>query len=375
VYITIVYVVYTTLLIFNPEAHSTIGAFSILRRIFVLHLLFYCSIQIFTDIHIIRQFMKALLVAGLLIAGYACYQEWIGYPAYELNYIWSDTHLVDLYSLGNGSFRKFSFVSDPAVLGMLMAAIALISIVFAINIKYKAKTVLPLIICAILSLLAMSFSGTRTAYFAFVAGIVLYILMTLHNVKTLLFSSVAILSFVFLLFSPIYSNSTLNRIRSTFKFSNEASMHVRDANRQRIQPYLRAHPLGGGIGSTAGASRSGRAYQVKESNHPLANFPSDSGFLRTALETGWIGLIIQCVLFFIILQQGAHAYYNVSERGEKTILLVCVVALFCQIISNYAQEAIGALLNGYLFYPLIAIIIRLYPTQQYSFSKPKIQQR
>ncbi|HMH34020.1 MAG TPA: O-antigen ligase family protein [Puia sp.] len=372
-----VYILYTALQIFNPDAASRDTSLLIIRRFFVFQIFFYCSIQIFSEPAQIFRFLKVWLVLGLIVALYGCYQEWIGYPAYELDYIYSDQHLVGLYALLNGNFRKFSFVSDPAAFGILMAAIALICMVFLLNSKFNAKRSIPLAACAMICLFAMSYSGTRTAYFAFVIGVMLYILMTMNNFKTLLFACFAIATFVALIFGPFYSNLTLNRIRSTFKFSKEASLQVRDDNRKRIQPYLRAHPFGGGLGSTASATSSGRSNQeqvARPSNHPLANFPSDSGFLRSGLETGWIGLILQCILLFIVLQQGIRAYYQSTQRKFKIVVLATVIGLFCYIVANYSQVAIGALPGAFLFYPLIAIIISIRQISVNSFLSSQIHQ-
>ena len=87
------------------------------------------------------------------------------------------------------------------------------------------------------------------------------------------------------------------------------------------------------------------------------------------LEYGWIGLIIQCVLFFIVLQQGIHAYYTTSDRWHKILLQVAIVSLFSYVLANYAQVAIGPLPGAFLFYPMIAVIIRLSQIQTSSYNQ------
>ena len=60
-------------------------------------------------------------------------------------------------------------------------------------------------------------------------------------------SMVCALIGAFVLFAPIYGNGTINRLRSTFQISTDASLQVRDVNRHFIQPYSYSHPIGGGI--------------------------------------------------------------------------------------------------------------------------------
>ena len=163
--------------------------------------------------------------------------------------------------------------------------------------------------------LGMAFSGTRTAFSIVPAGLILYILMTITQKRTLLIACVGLAAFVVIIWGPIYGNPTVNRIRSTFEFSEEASMKVRDMNRQAIQPYIYSHPIGGGL-ATSGMQ--GFEYNA---NHILQAFPPDSGFLRTAVETGWIGLAIQCILYFTMLFSGVKVFYNTNNRLIRTYIL------------------------------------------------------
>ncbi|MCP6423416.1 hypothetical protein NL463_29335, partial [Klebsiella pneumoniae] len=64
-------------------------------------------------------------------------------------------------------------------------------------------------------------------------------------------------------------------------------------NQKRIQPYILSHPIGGGLGATG-------VWGVRFAPYSfLANFPPDSGYVRVAVELGWIGLGIFCTLMFV----------------------------------------------------------------------------
>jgi len=202
-------------------------------------------------------------------------------------------------------------------------------------------------------LMGMYFSGTRTAVFTVVAGLGLFIMMSLNNIKAMAFAIFCGLVFGFLLFAPIYGNISLNRFRSAFYFYKDPSYEVRNTNRAHIQPYVRSHPFGGGPMTTG---INGLKYNP---NHYLAGFPSDSGFLKIALEYGWIGLTLACLMFFVILQQGAHAYFKAKAPLARAFLIAAVAALFGNIVSQYSQVAIGASPEIYLYYALVAIIVNV----------------
>lgn len=353
IYIYLLYAFYTLVQLFNPNAVSSEVSISIVRKFFNLLLILYCSIQVFNTESAIKTFFKVWLFFAALCASYGCYQEWLGYPDYELNYIMSDPLLVGLYTLTTGGLRKFSSLSDPKNFGLLMAACALISIVFIQWKAIKGKAKAPYILYLILFLLGMSYSGTRTANFMMVMGVVMYSMMTFTNKNTLIFIMIASMVFVIIMYGPIYGNNTVNRIRSTFDFEKEESLKVRDVNRKNIQPYIYSHPIGGGLGTT------GIDNLVENSSHPLAGFPPDSGYLLTALETGWIGLILQMLVYFTILQQGVKAFYHSNNINHRTYLLAAIVALFAFMVAQYAQVSIGQPPGLFIYYAGIAIIIRI----------------
>ena len=353
VFVYVLVFLYSVIEIFNPMGAPFSVSFLIYRRFLTLILFLYCSIQLFRTRDDIVEFLKIYFIFIFIAALYGCYQEWFGYPAYEMRYIMSNPLGERLLSLGGGKYRKFSFLASPADYGLLMAASALFLLVLLLNAKFKWKkrtiTAVTLILCA----LAMGYSGTRTATLMLVIGIVLYVLMTLSNPKTLVFTSIFGLLFVFLIYGPIYGNSTINRLRTAFEPNEDESVQVRDYNRQRIQPFIYTHPLGGGLG-TAGVGSS--AYVP---NHPLADFPSDSGLLRNAIEYGWVGLLILYITYIVVLQQGVRAYYKSRDPFNRVLLLASVVTLFSYIVAQYSQVAIGMIPGAFLVYPLIAILVRL----------------
>lgn len=351
-YVFLIYFVFLLIEVVNPNASSVSGALFFLRKTIELFVLYLVALNILDSYKKIRFFFYFWIVISALCGLYGCYQQWIGFTGFELRWIKADDIRVAIYSLDNGSFRKFSSLTDPAAYGILMGCSGLMALMFILEGPFKLKKI-ALVVALTFLLLGMAFSGTRTATFAVLAGVSLYLLMRINNVKTLALVVLFVLALGFLMFAPIYGNVTINRLRSTFKFSQDNSYEVRNTNRASIQPYIWSHPIGGGVMTT------GTIGQKYNPGHYLAGFPSDSGLLKTALEYGWVGLILVCLLYFVILQQGTHFFYRTKKPFIKMFLLAAIVPLFGNILSQYSQVAIGASPEIFLFYPLIAIIVRI----------------
>ena len=154
------------------------------------------------------------------------------------------------------------------------------------------------------------------------------------------------------LFAPIYSNPTLNRVRSTFD-TKDASLNVRDKNRKTMQPYLQSHPIGGGIGTTNFAGYYDHPY------HYLAGFATDSGILKVGLEYGWIGLILMMGFQLAILYQAINYYFKIRDKELKLYVVAIACTLFPIIVTQYSQETVGQFPSGIFFFSSISLLKRL----------------
>lgn len=351
-YAYMVYTLYLLLQFFNPNMYSIDGWVLIVRKFLQFLMIYLIAINIFSSIEKVRFFFRFIVLMAAIAGAYGCYQEWFGLMDFEEAWIWADPKRAGLYFLYDGSFRKFSSLSDPAAFGITMAAAGLLTLVLAIGATSRTRTIL-LLIGASFMLLGVAYSGTRTSYFILTVGILLYVLMTLSNRNTLIFASFFAMGFVVIVWGPIYGNTTINRIRSTFEFSKDGSLEVRDVNRKAIQPYIYDHPIGGGL-ATSGAQ--GMQYNP---GHPLAGFPPDSGFVKVAIETGWIGFTFQIILYFLILRTAVHEYYVAHSRKIKSYYLAVIVCVFSFVVAQYSQEAIAQIPGFFIFYSSIALIVRL----------------
>jgi len=169
------------------------------------------------------------------------------------------------------------------------------------------------------------------------------------NRQVLIFSGIAALFFVFLIFVPT-SNSNIVRFQTAFKPNDDISFQARKNNQKRIQPYILTHPIGGGLGATGawGQRFAPQSY--------LANFPPDSGYVRIAVELGWVGLFLFCRLMFFILREGINNYFLIKNPELKTYCLAMLLVVFAYNVGNYPQEALVQFPSNIYFYLAAAII-------------------
>jgi O-antigen ligase len=217
-------------------------------------------------------------------------------------------------------------------------------------IKFWKKVVLGFLV--FIYLWAMLTTGTRGAYVLVPVTLVLYAIFK-FNRRVLRLGIAGAVMIVILIFIPT-SNPTLYRFQSAFKPSEDASFNVRKANQKRIQPYILTHPMGGGLGAT------GAWGQRFAPNSYLANFPPDSGYVRVAVELGWIGLGLFCTLMFIILKTGINHYYAIRDPELKTYCMAMTLIVFAFNIGNYPQEALVQFPSNIYFYLVTALITVTY---------------
>jgi len=344
-------VAYLFVEVFNPYADSVEGWFQTFRRFIESVLILFIAYNVFTDRAAIARFAKVLFAFCTIAGLYGCIQQWHGLFDFEIAWVMATENRFGLIFI-NGNYRKFSTMSDPTAYGIAMAAAAVFFMIIAWNQK-KAATKAILGIGILFMLLGMAYSGTRTANAMVAVGLAMYILLTMNKRSTKVFAVVAGLAFLFLLYAPIYSNPTINRFRTSFNASEDESFKVREVNRKFIQPYIYSHPIGWGLGTT------GAQGLMYNPGHFLAGFPPDSGYLKKAIETGWIGLALICALYFVVMRFGIRGYFRSGDERSRVWYAAALAAIFAFYIAEFPQEAIGQITDIVIYYPLIAMMMKL----------------
>lgn len=356
--ITVMFIIYTLyhfIQVFNPELRVWSMYYFVMRKFFMFICIYVISYRLINTPERVRCFIRFWIFIGFLAGAYACFQQWFGYLPRELQYIASDPTKYKLMFQG-GQLRKLSFLSDVAQAGVFMGSLAVFSLIVAIHEKERKRKIF-LFVAFLLMTLGMSYSGTRTATFILPTGMSMYVIMLIRNKTTLITLFCSLMVGLFIMFAPIYSNKTLNRLRTSFETS-DPSLNVRDVNRHYIQPYLRSHPFGGGVGMTGPSGRE------TDPNHVLAGFPPDSGLLEIGLEVGWIGLTLTVIWYLIILYYYIYTAFRIRNPEFKIYTIALLCCILSIIVTQYSQISIGQIPLVIFYMASISIVMRLLEFQK-----------
>jgi hypothetical protein len=357
----LIIVIYLTFELFNPLGHSFGGWIQVMRKVFESFLIVFIAYNVFDNLSKIKTFIKFLFFCTFALGVYGCFQQWHGLLQTEINWVNADPLRFGLISIW-GEYRKFSLLGGPTEFGIIMASCSVFFMLIGLNEKNRPSQIL-YIVGAVFMLLGMSYSGTRTANAMVAGAIVLFLLLTINKKASRFFAVFAVLAFLFVMYAPIYSSATLLRVRSTFSASEDASYNVREINRQSVQPFIWKHPFGSGLSTT------GEMGQKYNPGNPNAGFPTDSSYLNKALESGWIGMILTCILYFYMLQYIIRGYFFTKNKEFKTLFAASLAFFFSYFLGEIAQEAVGVFSNMGVYFPVFALVLRLR-----QFSGEKTQQ-
>lgn len=342
----VVWIIFNFLEIFNPAADSLLAWLYTVRTIAIISLSYFVFSRFISSVNFITLIIKLWIFLSLLGAIYGFKQEFVGFSSAEQAWLDSSPRLTELYFI-NGIWRKFSFFTDPVTFAynMVISSILCFSLLTG-PFNITKKIILALL--GILFFIAMLYSGTRGAYVLMPIAFAFYSILNFS--RKLFLGGLLLGCLVTLIIILPNSNATIIRFQSAFKPTNDPSFTIRTINQKKIQPYILSHPIGGGLGST------GTWGQRFSPNSYLANFPPDSGYVRVAVEQGWIGLFIFCSFIFIVLKTGIDNYFIIKDPRLKSYSLAMLLIVFALSIGNYPQEALVQYPTNVYFYLVIALI-------------------
>jgi len=340
----LVWVVYNLVQVANPYAISKVAWVFSIRIMIVIILFYYVAAYVINTPKRLYFFIELLVFLCLLMGLYGLFQEFHGLLPFEEQWIRSDEQRLSLF-YNWGKFRKCSFFTSPTIFGITAAFAGVLCIVLSLD-KVSIARKLYLWATSLVLLLSMVFSGTRTAYAILPAAFVFFAIITMKKntiIVTALFLGVG----AGIILSPINSLGPLDannlaRLRSAFIFEEDPSFNLRLKNQAFIQPYIQSHPIGAGLGSVGGL---GKLYAQGSA---VSDFQPDSEFVKIAVESGYIGLILYSLLVFVVLQAGLRKYLSVTDAKLKIYLAASLMVVYSVIVASYAQEA--------MFYPVNIVI-------------------
>lgn len=265
--------------------------------------------------------------------------------------IWLETRGRTTHVLNAGTLiRYFSTFGDAANYGCNAAATAAAFIVFAITTKIK-KIRIFYIIVSILVIWGMFQSGTRTAIFCLAAGLIVYVVLS-KSVKIAVPFSIALAFFAFILiFTNIGDgNQQIRRMRSAFN-KDDASMNVRDMNKEVMKKHIQDAPWGIGLGMGMDNVPANNKYRR------LATIPPDSEYVFIWLRTGPIGITVFIITMLIML--GGACYVVMFKLNNKTLIGIgggfCCAFVSIQ-LGGYANQVLMQFPNCLIFYGGLSIV-------------------
>lgn len=345
-YLVILWIAYNILEVINPEAASVLAWVYTVRTVAIILLMYFVFVFQIRDLSFVKLLIKLWIGLSAFAALWAYIQEKHGYFNFEWAWLRQDPVAMHLYFI-DYHWRKFSIFTDPVTFAynMAVASVLCIALLFG-PIKTYKKVILFLLVVFFMNV--MLYSGTRGGYVLVPACVALLLVMN-FNKKVLLFGLVAGAAMGAMIVMPT-SNKLILRFQSAFKPSNDASYNVRAENQAFIKPYIQTHPIGGGLGSVG-------VWAMRFApNSPLAKFPPDSGYVRVAVELGYVGLFLFCVLVFTALYTGINNFFLIKDPELKNYCLAMVLVVFAFNIGNFPQQAIVQFPSNILFYLSIALI-------------------
>lgn len=349
----IVWCVFCILELFNNSCNLGInfgawytGARAIAFQLLYIFLVF--SIYISTPQILIR-YLWLWACLALFSALWTWKQQNIGFTDSE--YVWlhgrgASTHILQAGTLT----RYFSTFSDAANYGCNAAATAVAFIIFGITSKMRKERLFFLIV-AILVIINMFASGTRTAIFCLFGGFAVYIVLS-KSIKIAIPAAIVGAFFLFILmFTTIgQGNQQIRRMRSAFN-REDASANVRTINQAVMAKYLQDAPWGIGIGMGNNNVPANNKFYI------LANIAPDSEYVFIWLRTGPIGITV-FVITTLIMFIGACIIVLFRLRSPS---LIGIGAGFCCAfvaiqLGGYANQVLMQFPNGLLFYGGLTIV-------------------
>jgi hypothetical protein len=346
-YFILIWLVYNLLEVLNPSATSILAWVYTVRTVAFIMLMYFVFVFQIRSKDFIKLIFKVWLALDLLAALSAFQQENFGFFPFENAWLHADPLTFSLLFI-NGHIRKFGIFSDPVVFAFNMVTGSLLCLCFILGkIKAYKKVILAIMMCFFLTV--MLYSATRSSYVLMPLGLIMMAILN-FNRRVLIFVLIGGVLTLGLIKVPT-SNPSLARFQSAFRPSKDASYNVRAENQRRIKPYILSHPIGGGLGSVGvwGQRFSPGSY--------LSKFPPDSGYVRVAVEMGYLGLFIFCLFNFVVLYQGILYYYYIKDPELKTFCLAMLLIIFVLDFGNFPQQAFVQYPSNILIYLAMAIMV------------------
>lgn len=339
--ITLIWTVYTVLLVVNPLLGKIESLIYAIRGISLY------SVQVIPLVLLymntkkdFNTFLKIIIGWSIISTIWAFKQIMFGTDIYEQRWLDAGGYITHIL---NGQLRAFSFYSDAGQLGSTMAFISFVCFVLSFG-PYTKNRKYTFLAISIFTFLGFSISSSRGPVFIFIFGFIFFFIL-IKQFKTLIYGLIiGIFIFSFLKFTNIgSSNYQIFRIRTAFD-PKEASLMVRLYNQELFAKYLENKPFGGGIGTV---DMFGIRYYPGSF---LANLPTDSWFISIWVQSGIIGLILHLFGIAYVLVVGFEKIYRLKSNDLRYKMIALYGGFIGVIVASLANPIFGQTPLGPIMY-------------------------
>jgi putative inorganic carbon (HCO3(-)) transporter len=341
---------YNLLQLWNPILPSARGWLEVFRLTGVFLLLFYVGLYAWTTRQQILQFLYLWITLVSLAAIYGLYQAWMGLPEFDQSWLMDNRdRFQEFYTLHG--LRVFSVFRDPSAFGITLAYTALMSLILLLRKTTPGKLRIVLGLATGLMLLAMFYTNTRSAYLILTAGFFFFALLSME--RHILIAAAALLVLVLALMFIPTDHNRLRNIQGAFWPTRSYSYQAQMENLEYVQPYIRRHALGAGMGTTGSIGQRYAPFQM------YSQYPAESGYIRTALEMGWVGLALLLFLLGSILWVGVRRYFRTRDQASRSLYQALLTLLLVLVLANYPDQVIMQFPTNVLFVGGMVAIVKL----------------
>lgn len=314
--------------VFNPAAPSIVfGLWGL--RVTIRMLGFFLVLYYFRQRASIKRLMWVWLTTMALVGCYGIFQHHHGLLWQEMNWLLTEgnatTHIL------HGYVRVFSTVGDASTFGFLMIFSSLI--MFALALNAKGLNQLLLIAGTLPMLYGCVVSYSRGPIVALVFGAAVMVVVSRNWKLAIGMAATGFLGLVLLTASG--STMLVDRLSTATNPTEDASYNVRMGYITQYLPEIAKRPFGYGINSSGQSGL--KASGGEKVRNGVVGVPTDNYYFKTALEMGWVGLLLFLWLNLAAIFYAYKVYLRTQDPYYKALalgILSVLVSLFVGAFSN-----------------------------------------
>jgi hypothetical protein len=325
----LVWGVYCLLELLNPLAPSRVAWVYAVREYAGHGLVYFVAAYAVSQWKHLGRLTFWMLLLAALGAVYGLLQEVYGLNRTEQEWLLAGpAHGGSLFASG----RKFSVFSHPSIFGAMMGSAWVLALALADVPWMRRPYRLLLIGLLVLLLPAMLISASRTGFLALGAGLAFLTLLGRWRPALAGWAVTGLLAAGLLLYQG--QNERLLHLQEMFRPAEMASMVQQLENESYVRSYILRHPMGSGLGSTGAW---GERFSPESM---LSQFPASGGYLRVALESGWVGLLLYCLLLLTALVSGVRQYFRLADARQRAWHAAYLSLLFALVVAHYTHPVL-----------------------------------